>query len=150
MSYNLSHFADARNFSVVRGVVRFRCPGNSYLEKLKNGLSLDSVIRSQLICELSKNLLKDIANKQNELSIRKDFSLIDEHFFDISPPKLRKLRNKKKSNQKKKRNSISKKLIRAIGYTYKQWEYDQKIVTDQTCDNDELCNACLGKCDDYF
>lgn len=141
LTYNLSHFSDSENLSVVRGIVRFRCNGNSYLEKLKNGLSLDSVIRSQLICEMcnfSKHNKNNLTKEINE----KIISSIEDRFIVISPPKLR---NKSKKYKSKKRILSKKnksKLLRIMGFRYKKWEYDQTILTDEICNNEELCKAC--------
>lgn len=42
-----STFTDSNKFFVQNGVVRYFCPGTSYLAKLKHGLSLDSVLYNE-------------------------------------------------------------------------------------------------------
>jgi hypothetical protein len=47
MQHPSSTFADSNKFFIRNGVVRYFCPGTSYLAKVKHGLSLDSVLYNE-------------------------------------------------------------------------------------------------------
>jgi hypothetical protein len=159
MSYKINHFADASQFTVVNGILRYYYTGNSYLEKLKNGLSLDSVIRCQMKSdalnseEKSSNSTSDVLQTSTQTEHRE----IDERFLDFEPPQLRTRSKAKKpsqkSSQKPLKNPLTKgstKLTRTLGSHYKEWEYDQSIPTDEVCDEEMWCTVCANEWWEYW
>lgn len=119
MSNIKGDFMDSNNIVVVNDVPHFSFKGNSYLEKLKNGLSLDFVFAMEdtnvhLLDNFEENVEEDYEQRQplnHEL-------FVEEYDYDVLPM-LRKGKKvtKRRSNKNMKKNKI------------KQNGYDDKLHT---------------------
>lgn len=107
MSRLQGDFMDAENIVIIDGIPHFLFNGNSYLERLKNGLSLDFVFEME---ESSINLDDNIEEKVEEKQIEPNkYELFDEEYdYDISINNNRKGKNFIKiiNNKNTKKNKI--------------------------------------------
>ena len=110
-AHQLIGFTDKKKFMIVKNNIYYACSGISYLEKFKNGLSLDSVISADLYVEQVKHLyFQSISNSTSipipnkiQESSKDDFDSYssDEDLIDYED-KFYSSRRKQKKDRKKK------------------------------------------------
>jgi hypothetical protein len=107
MSRLQGNFMDAKNIIIIDGVPHFLFNGNSYLERLKNGMSLDLVFEME---DSYINLDEKFEEKVEQKQIQPyKYELFDEEYdYDISINNNRKGKNfiKKIYNRNTKKNKI--------------------------------------------
>jgi hypothetical protein len=75
MNQQLTGFSDANKFRIINSVPYFNCPGNSYLEKLKNRISLDYYLL------LNEETVKETVEEKMEEETIQEINLSEK--FDI-------------------------------------------------------------------
>jgi hypothetical protein len=133
MSSLKGDFMDAQNIVIFNDVPHFSFKGNSYLERLKNGLSLDFVFFME---DSAVKPEEDIENNSEE-DYKQQQPLKHEHFVeeydcDTFPrPRKGKKTVKKRSNKMMKKNKV-----RQNGYNDKMFKIDNYLssVYDEKAD----------------
>jgi hypothetical protein len=119
MLYHPEGFADSSNIIIKNSCAFYYYNGNSYLEKLKNGLSLERVCNEEIIQNVSLFETIKEENISKNSSKNKIYTFYDDMDFFCKLPKERKYT---KCNKKQKRKCINKKnRIRQKGFDDKMF-----------------------------
>jgi len=151
--YHPEGFADSSNIIIKNNCAFYYYNGNSYLEKFKNGLSLESVFDEELIkptpiIELTKEG-KDHNNNKNSFYV-----FIDDYEGPLCDvPKKRKQTKNYKTQKRKCKNR--KNRIRQNGFNDKMFiTYQNTIHLEDTLNKSELrelyLNEYYNECDEYY
>jgi len=151
---HISGFKDSRNIIIKDGIPVFYYTGDSYLEKLKNGISLVTLFEIETFCITVKEInntknvdeLKQNELKQNELKYYY-YETDDTYDNDFSIfPKIRKGKwNKQKHFHCKK---FKKNKSKQDGYSYKLYDREQ-LTIDYIIKNDYNYEDDYDFYDDY-
>jgi hypothetical protein len=145
-------FADSSKIKIINNIPYYSLDGKSYLERLKNGLSLDIVfaIEDGFYQEKHKNIINEEKNKQLEIL---NYKLYDKKYdYDIN------IHNKKgkKYNKKLYSRNMKKNKIRQNGYNDKLYFIETNLpsIFDHEFDlqyyPDDLNNSIDDYSDDYI
>lgn len=153
-------FADSSNIKIIDNIPYYSFNGKSYLEKLKNGLSLDIVFAMEdgygLYVENKKNIVNEEIIKQIQPNSYR-YKLYDEKYdYSINLHS----RKGKKYNTKSYCRNIKKNKIRQNGYNDKLYliEINLPSVYDANFDlkyypyefNESINNLCDNYSRDYY
>ena len=157
--YQLTGFSDSGKFTIINSVPYFNCTGKTYLEKLKNRISLDYylLLNQETIEEVKEKRIEETI-KETNVSEKFDTFELDEPIINSRKRKERKgiKRNNTKKGKdkfiekelkdekelKEKRNKIGKKNIkknvRQKGYSHKLFLTEQLPREDEEDDYCEM------------
>ena len=161
MNQQLTGFSDANKFRIINSVPYFNCPGNSYLDKLKNRISLDYylLLNEERMEETVEETVEEETIQEINLSEKFDIFEIDYPNINCRKRKERKGMKKKviekeieeeieekgidkKEKEKEKRKRIGKKNIkkniRQKGYSNKLFLTEQLERKDESDEDSEM------------
>jgi hypothetical protein len=135
MNQIIHRFADSRHIAIKTGEYRYQYSGTTFLEKFKNGLPIDQVMRCelyQLDCIGSRTALAatDAGNRQN--SYYSDPDDFDENTYYKEPLKAGKTRDRKERKVKntattKEKHAAKKKYVKKKKNRIRQKGYSDKL-----------------------
>lgn len=159
MNQQLTGFSDANKFRIINSVPYFNCPGNSYLNKLKNRISLDYylLLNEERMEEIVEEPVEEETIQEINLSEKFDIFELDYPIINCRKRKERKRMKKviekeieekgidKKridKKEKEKRKMIGKKNIkkniRQKGYSNKLFLTEQLERKDESDEDSEM------------
>jgi len=102
MNQQLFGFSDADKFRIIDSVPYFNCPGNSYLEKLKNRISLDYYFLLNPETLEKETLEKETLEETKEINLSEKFDIFELDYPIINCRKRKERKGIKKNNSKEK------------------------------------------------
>ena len=107
MSIIKGDFNDANKFIIIDGVPHFSLKGDSYLEKLKNGLPLDLVLANEDCCVIPEDYSEEYTEEEKQYQPLNHELFIDDYDCEpLSRPRKGKNIVKKPSGKNMKKNKV--------------------------------------------
>ena len=112
MNQQLTGFSDANKFRIINSVPYFNCPGNSYLDKLKNRISLDYYL---LLNEetVEETIQEETIQEETiqEINLSEKFNIFEIDYPNINCRKRKERKGMKKNNNTKEIKNNEKEII---------------------------------------
>ncbi len=123
MSRPNGDFTDSNNIVIVNDVPYFSFKGNSYLEKLKNGLPLDFVFFTEDSAVQSEEKLEESVKEEKQYQPLKHELFVEEYDYDVIPmPRKGKRVIRKRCDKNMKKNKV-----KQNGYNDKLYKIESNL-----------------------